>query len=351
MLVSYRTESECCCIVLKGAKENLTDSNFLYSPYRNFNAICPPVMVSFLITAGIFAVVLIVRFPFVAIMTGIFSVVAWMLFMSSCCCMQNQCGMITTGVFGILSAIFTFVLALRLKKPLVDLDDAFCDAISAGDDSNDDYYYYNVNRNNDNSNDCEDRSKFLAMLYIIVGVIWLVGSIHLFVFACCVHPKKYGKNNKDKGEDTPTRNLGHLEEGQAVAVATPVLHTLPNGQQVLLAAQHNRGTDSTSAPIEKPTFTPDETMDNSETASSSRHSLADTAKRGKSSNNYAHQDHEVNSSSGSESDDEFQGSTAVTKSGKAQHKMKYNESESTLSRSSFWDSLLTACMYTRTNTD
>ena len=174
--------------------------------------------------------------------------------------MQSQCGMITTGVFGCVSAFFTFLLALRLRKPLIDLDGVFCEALNSGSDSssssstgytNDNYYYYNVNRNNGIDDvDCEGRRKTMSRIYMFVTFVWIVASIHLFVFACCLYPRQYGKkknkddeddknNNKGLSEEALTaQKLGALEAGQMVAPA-PVLHTLPNGQQVLVTPQHH----------------------------------------------------------------------------------------------------------------
>ena len=118
--------------------------------------------------------------------------------------------MITAGVFGCTAAVSFLVLSMRLRERIFDFD-VWCDAA------------YSLNDDGFTSDDCTIVRNRLATGYLVSALFWLFASVQIFVFACCIFPKKYGsKTEGNAQEDATARKLGHAESGSAVMVQPTV---------------------------------------------------------------------------------------------------------------------------------
>lgn len=138
---------------------------------------------------------------------------------------MNQCGFITTGIFGIVAGIFSFLLYSRSKAGSV-LDE-LCDGWTVEDDD-DDYYsssYYNLRKlwtmelddaEGDESHrrlgGCTNRLRIGETVMLVGTFLWIAASLCLFIFACCRLPRI----NKEERE-----RLEKKEEAAPTAIASP----------------------------------------------------------------------------------------------------------------------------------
>lgn len=90
-----------------------------------------------------------------------------MLFLSTCCCSVNKCGLITSGVFGILTTLVLVLFAVAIPMDLKTNEAEF--RARFGDAS-----YEAV----------LPQLKIRVTLMISGAVLWTVASILIFIFAC-----------------------------------------------------------------------------------------------------------------------------------------------------------------------
>lgn len=119
-----------------------------------------------LIAAQVFAVL-----AFVLSLTGIsgavLSLVTVVLFLSTCCCSMNKCGLITAGVFGILTTLtlilFAVAIPMNLKANEAELRDTY------GDTNYEAIY---------------SQFRIRVILMSCGAGLWAIASLLVFAFAC-----------------------------------------------------------------------------------------------------------------------------------------------------------------------
>ena len=156
---------------------------------------------------------------------GMFAFVAFILFMSSCCCSMTKGGLVTTAVFGIISGVVSIIMAsvyFNLSDDdswLWEDDDDFW-----GDD------YYNSIGNNGSSNNNEDLDDEDLRPFRVVGGILIVGAMAWFVAAVLLLVFVCARYDKMRAESMAAFR-------QSVAVGQQVAVVVPPAPTVLYPAQ------------------------------------------------------------------------------------------------------------------
>lgn len=127
-----------------------------YSPYKD----------GFALTAQILSV-LAFLLSLAGVSGAVLALFTLVLFLSSCCCTMNKCGLITAGVFGLLTAavLVFFAIAIPLNMTAHETElrhkygDAFYDAIL-------------------------HQIKIRTYLMMAGAILWTLASILVFIFAC-----------------------------------------------------------------------------------------------------------------------------------------------------------------------
>lgn len=119
-----------------------------------------------LVAAQVFA-----SLAFLLSLTGITAVVlalvSVILFLSTCCCSMNKCGLVTSGVFGVLTGLVLILFAIAIPLNLQVNEDELRDMY--GDKDYEAMY---------------SQFKIRAALMLGGAALWMIAASLLFIFAC-----------------------------------------------------------------------------------------------------------------------------------------------------------------------
>lgn len=130
----------------------------IVSPYKD----------GILTAAQVFAV-LAFLLSFAGILGGslLLALVSLVLFLSSCCCSMNKCGLVTAGVFGCVTALVLILLAVAIPANLKDNQDELRKVY--GDEAYEAF---------------TDQVETRTSLMMAAAVLWVIASVLIFLFSC-----------------------------------------------------------------------------------------------------------------------------------------------------------------------